>query len=115
MKRIVAFAVAVALLSMGATALAGSASSLGDCRMRLRERHSDIRVRFVMHTRTSGSDWRLRVFDEGRRVFRKIFTTDAEGDFVSRILIRRRPGFRRYEGRATEIGTGVVCSIVLRT
>jgi hypothetical protein len=116
MRRALAFAVVVAvLLSSGIAAQAGIVGSEGRCRMRLIERETRIRVRFVMRTNTPNRDWRVKILDEQRRVFHGVFTTDADGDFVMRTVIRRRPGFRRYEGRAAEIGTGVVCRVVLRT
>jgi hypothetical protein len=114
MMRIVALAVAVSLLSPVAIASAGSPSPLGNCHMRLRERDT-IHVRFIMRTPNPGREWRLRIFDEGKRVFARRFRTNGEGDFIARTEIRRRRGFRRYEGRTTEIGTGVVCRVVIRT
>jgi hypothetical protein len=115
MRRAVASVLVVALLWPGSIAQAGDVGSDGRCRMRLTERETRIRVRFVLRTNTPNRDWRVKVLDERRRVFHGVFTTNADGDFVVRTLIRRRPGFRRYEGRAVEIGTGVTCRVVLRT
>lgn len=115
MRRALAFAVVVAVLSSGVAAQAGIEGSEGRCRMRLIERETRIRVRFVMRTNAPNRDWRFKLLDERKRVFHGVFTSDADGDFVVRTVIRRRPGFRRYEGRAAEIGTGVVCRVVLRT
>jgi hypothetical protein len=115
MRRALALATVVAVLSSGLAAQAGGSGSEGRCRMRLTELETRIRVRFVMLTNTPNRDWRFKILDRDKRVFHDVFTTDADGDFVVLTLIRRRPGFRRYEGRATEIGTRVVCRVVLRT
>ena len=115
MRRILGIAIVAVLLSTTLAAQAGVSGSTGTCRMQLRERATRVRVRFAMRSNTAGRDWRFKILDEDRRVFRDVVTTDADGDFVVRTAIPRRPGFRRYEGRATEIGTGVVCRVVLRT
>ena len=115
MRRVLACAMVAAVLSSGVTARAGVVGSEGRCRMRLIERETRIRVRFVMLTNTPNRDWGFKILDERRQVFRGVFTTGADGDFVVREVIRRRPGFRRYVGRAAEIGTDVVCRVVLRT
>jgi hypothetical protein len=114
MKKAIAVVSLAVALSTGLAMDAG-AEWLGRCRMQLTEYRSQIGVRYVLRTPTAGRSWRFRILDEGVRVFRKVYTTDENGDFVARVRIPRLPGFRRYDGVATDLVTRDSCRIRLRT
>ncbi len=116
MRRTLAVAAVVAVLSvlfMGAGARAGA--PLGRCRMELNELQTQIRVHYVLRTPTPDRRWRFRIFDEGARVFQKVYRTDDNGNIGVWVKIPRQPGYRRYDGRATDLVSGARCTIILRT
>jgi hypothetical protein len=113
MRRILAVGVLVAVLSTGVAVRAGA--PLGRCRMQLTELQSEIRVHYVLRTPTPHRRWRFKVFDEGVVVFRKVYRTDDDGNIGVWTKIARRPGYRSYDGRATDLVSAARCSITLRT
>jgi hypothetical protein len=114
MRKVAAIVALCAILWPGEVALAESAT-LGRCRMQLTEFQTEIRVHYVLRTPTARRRWRLRIFDEGVRVFQDTYRTDRDGSFGAWVRIRRRPGYRLYKGVAVDVVTRDRCTIELRT
>ena len=114
MRKTLAVVALAAVISTGLAAEAG-AGWLGRCRMQLTELETLVGIRYVLRTPTAGRRWRLKVLDEGVQVFRKVYTTDENGDFIARTKIPRLPGYRRYVGVATDLIRHDRCRITLRT
>ena len=112
-KLLVVVALAAAVLT-GSVAHAGG-PSLGRCRMQVTELQAEIRVHYVLRTPSAGRRWRFKIFDDGVRVFRKVYRTDENGNFGVWVKIPRLPGYRRYVGVATDLVTRDRCAITLRT
>ena len=82
--------------------------------MTLNDRGATIQVHYVLRTNRPHREWKLAVFDQGERVFRRRYETNASGALRAWIRIPDPGGFRKYVGRATDLLSKAHCTVVVR-
>ncbi len=88
----------------------GSCSGRTDWKLKASPEHRGIEVEFEVDQNVVGDDWRVRIFQDGERIFSGVRKTrGASGSFEVRIVADDRPGADRFVGRARNLSTDETC------
>ena len=121
MQRIVRIAVAGALvLTVAGTTNAfaksgdvirtGACSGTSDWKLKLSPDNGKIEVEYEVDSNKVGQSWRVRLFENGTRIFAGTRTTVApSGSFTVRVLAPNPSGRDAFTARATNLSSGEVC------
>lgn len=105
--------VLVPSLSAGA-APEGARRQQYHCRMAATPYPARITVRYRLTTSVAHHAWRVRIWDNGTRVFSAIRRTDSGGDFVVMKSIENLRGRDELTGTARDLSGNSVCTVQLR-
>lgn len=81
------------------------------CRMAATPLPDQITVRFRLTTNVAHHAWRVRIWDNGTRVFSAIRRTNGVGDLLVATAIENLHGRDELLGRARDISGGSVCDV----
>jgi hypothetical protein len=121
MQRMIRIAVAAALVftvagTTNALAKAGDVIRTGTCsgasnwKLKLSPDNGKIQVEYEVDSNKVGQVWRVRIFENGMRIFAGKRTTQApSGSFTVRLLAADNAGADAFKGRATNVSSGEVC------
>ena len=101
----------VPTLSAGAVQERGG---LYHCRMAATPFPDRITVRFRLTTSVAHHAWRIRIWDNGTRVFSAIRRTNGDGDLKVRKAIENLHGRDELISKARDISTGSVCDVAFK-
>jgi len=105
-------AMALAPLASAGTAVVreGSCSGNSDWKLKLNPGNGAIEVEFEVDSNVVGQHWRVRIFQNGDKIFagRKI-TRAPSGSFTARVSANDTVGTDRFRGVATQAATGESC------
>jgi hypothetical protein len=88
----------------------GSCSGRSDWKLKLSPEDGRIEVEYEVDSNRSGQTWRVRIWQNGERIFRGTRTTGgASGSFEVRVVTRNEPGTDSFRARARNLATDEVC------
>jgi hypothetical protein len=92
------------------TERAGSCSGLSSWDLKAKPNHRRLELEFSVETRRAGQTWRVRVSDNGRRVYagKRVTNRISRSLSVDR-MVANRAGPDRLVGWARNVRTGEVC------
>jgi hypothetical protein len=115
----VALAAALALTVAGAVPASakdgdvirtGACSGASDWKLKLSPENGKTEVQYEVDSNVVGQTWRVRIFQNGERIFRGSRVTQApSGSFTVRVLAANPAGTDSFKGRAVNAATGEVC------
>jgi hypothetical protein len=89
----------------------GSCAGSSDWKIKLSPENGRIEVEFEVDQNVSSDRWRVKIRNDGDRVFRGTRTTGgASGSFELRIVEDDRAGADTFRARARNLSTDEVCS-----
>jgi hypothetical protein len=100
----------VPTLSAGA-APEGAGRQVYHCRMSATPYPARITVRYRLTTSVAHHAWRIRIWDNGTRVYSAIRRTDSNGDLTVMTAIENLHGRDELLGRARDLSSGSVCAV----
>ncbi|HEX6844038.1 MAG TPA: hypothetical protein VF235_02875 [Actinomycetota bacterium] len=88
----------------------GACSGLSDWKLKLSPEDGRIEVEYEVDSNRAGQTWRVRLFQNGDRIFAgSKVTQPPSGSFTVRVLARNTAGTDSFRARATNVATGEVC------
>jgi hypothetical protein len=111
-------ALAGAVISAAPTALAndndvireGNCSGRSDWKLKVGPEDGRLEVEFEVDSNVNGQTWRVRIFQDGDRIFSgRRETRGPSGSFEVEIRTRNRAGTDRFRARAVNLATDEVC------
>lgn len=88
----------------------GSCSGSTDWKLKLSPDDNGIEVEYEVDSNVTGQDWRVRIFQNGDRVFAGTRQTrGASGSFTVRIVANDTAGTDAFRGRAVNPSTDETC------
>jgi hypothetical protein len=88
----------------------GQCSGSSDWKLKLKNEDSGIEVEFEVDSNVSGQDWKVKIFQNGDKIYHKTRTTHgASGSFEVNIIADDTPGVDKFRGRAKNPDTGELC------
>jgi hypothetical protein len=117
-RALLAGMVALGIFSMAPAASAGgnevikegSCSGSTDWKLKLKDEDGGIEVEFEVDSNVSGQDWKVKIFQNGDKIYNKTRTTHgASGSFEVNIVADDTPGVDKFRGRAKNPNTGELC------
>ena len=88
----------------------GSCSGSSDWKLKLSPDNGKIEVEYEVDSNKVGQHWRVKLFENGNRIFRGIKTTHgASGSFTVRTLAKNTVGSDSFRARARNHRSGEVC------
>ena len=115
----VALAAALALTVAGAVPASakdgdviktGSCSGSADWKLKLSPENNRIEVEYEVDSNVAGQTWRVRIFQNGDRIFGGTRTTGgASGSFDVRVVTNDTAGTDAFRGKAVNTASGEVC------
>ncbi len=88
----------------------GQCSQFGRYDLKLSPQNGRIEVEFEVDVNRRGQRYRVRLFQDGRRVEQGVYTTRGlSGSFTVRAVRPNRGGADRFRARAVRVGRGNVC------
>jgi hypothetical protein len=88
----------------------GSCSDSTDWKLKLKGEDAGIEVEFEVDSNVSGQDWKVKIFQNGDKIFNKTKTTHgASGSFEVNITADDLSGTDKFRGRAKNPDTGELC------
>jgi hypothetical protein len=121
MQRVIRLAIAGALVFTAASTTnafakagdvtrAGACSGSSDWKLKLSPDNGKIQVEYEVDTNKVGQTWRVKLFENGNRIFSGTRTTKApSGSFTVRKLANDTAGTDHFKAKARNGGTGEVC------
>jgi hypothetical protein len=121
MQRIVRIAVAGALVftvagttnafaKAGDVIRTGACSGTSDWKLKLSPDNGKTEVEYEVDSNKVGQSWRVRLFENGTRIFAGTRTTKGpSGSFTVRVVAPNPAGRDSFTARATNLGNGEVC------
>jgi hypothetical protein len=122
MQRVIRIAVAGALAltaAGGATAAfakdgdvvrTGACSGASDWKLKLSPENGKIEVEYEVDSNKVGQTWRVKLFENGNRIFSDTRKTQApSGSFTVRKLANNTAGTDNFRARATNLASSEVC------
>lgn len=105
------FAMAPAASAGGAEVIReGQCSDSSDWKLKLKNEDSGIEVEFEVDSNVSGQDWKVKIFQNGDKIYNKTRTTHgASGSFEVNIVADDTSGVDKFRGRAKNPDTGELC------
>jgi hypothetical protein len=100
----------MALAKDGDVIRRGACSGASDWKLKLSPEDGRIEVEYEVDSNVVGQTWRVRLFQNGERIFADARTTKApSGSFEVRVLARNTAGTDTFRARAVQPGTDEVC------
>ena len=88
----------------------GACSGATDWKLKLKNQDAGIEVEFEVDSNVSGQDWKVKIFQNGDRIFHGTRTTHgASGSFSVNITADDTAGVDHFRGRAKNPATGELC------
>ena len=88
----------------------GNCSGSSDWKLKLSPENGRIEVEYEVDSNQVGQTWRVRLFENGNRIFRGTKTTKApSGSFEVRTLANNTAGSDSFRARAVNVASGEVC------
>jgi hypothetical protein len=121
MQRIMRIAVAGALMftvagttnafaKAGDVIKSGACSGTSDWKLKLSPDNGKIEVEYQVDSNKAGQTWKVRLFENGNRIFAGTRTTQApSGSFTVRVLAANTAGSDSFRARAENVNNGEIC------
>lgn len=88
----------------------GACSGASDWKLKLSPENGKIEVEYEVDSNVVGQTWRVRLFQNGERIFAGLRTTKApSGSFTVRVVANDTAGTDHFRGRAVNTTNGEVC------
>ena len=88
----------------------GGCSGSSDWKLKLSPDNGKIEVEYEVDSNHVGQQWRVKLFENGNRIFRGTKTTQgASGSFTVRTLAKNTAGTDSFRAQARNLGSGEVC------
>ncbi len=88
----------------------GSCSGSTDWKLKLSPDNGKIEVEYEVDSNHVGQHWRVKLFENGNRIFKGTKTTQgASGSFTVRTLARNTAGSDSFHARAVNLRGGETC------
>jgi hypothetical protein len=88
----------------------GACSGTSDWKLKLSPENGRIEVEYEVDSNHVGQIWRVRLFENGNRIFAgKRMTKAPSGSFTVRVLAANHAGSDSFKARATNVANGEVC------
>ena len=88
----------------------GSCSGSTDWKLKLSPEDGKIEVEYEVDSNKVGQNWRVKLFENGDRIFRGTKTTQgASGSFTVRTLAKNTAGSDSFRAHARNLATGETC------
>jgi hypothetical protein len=88
----------------------GSCSNTSDWKLKLSPENGKIEVEYEVDSNKVGQNWRVKIFQNGDRIFRGTKTTQgASGSFTVRTLAKNTTGTDSFKAHARNLGNGETC------
>ena len=88
----------------------GACSGRSDWKLKASPEDRGIEVEFEVDQNVNGDEWRIRIFQDGERVFAGVRTTRGpSGSFEARIVADDGAGTDRFTARARNLSTDETC------
>ncbi len=88
----------------------GSCSGSTDWKLKLSPDNGKIEVEYEVDSNHVGQHWRVKLFENGHRIFKATKTTQgASGSFTVRTLARNTAGSDSFRARAVNLRGGETC------
>lgn len=88
----------------------GACSGASDWKLKLSPQDGGIEVEYEVDSNVVGQTWRVRLFQNGERIFAGLRTTKApSGSFTVRVVASDTAGTDSFRGRAVNTATGESC------
>src|SRR5918996_3039479 len=87
----------------------GGCSGRSDWKLKVGPEDGRLEVEFEVDSNVNGQTWRVRIFQDGDRIFRgRRETRGPSGSFGVELRTQNRAGTDRFRGRAGNVGTDEV-------
>jgi hypothetical protein len=88
----------------------GACSGSSDWKLKLSPQDGKIEVEYEVDSNKVGQTWRVRLFENGTRIFAGNRMTKApSGSFTVRVLATNHAGSDAFTARAANLGSGEIC------
>ena len=88
----------------------GSCSGSSDWKLKLSPDNGKIEVEYEVDSNKVGQHWRVKLFENGNRIFKGTKTTQgASGSFTVRTLAKNTAGTDSFRAHALNLGNGETC------
>lgn len=88
----------------------GGCSVSSDWKLKLSPENGKIEVEYEVDSNKVGQNWRVKLFENGNRIFRGTRTTQgASGSFTVRVLANNTAGSDSFRAHALNLGNGETC------
>lgn len=88
----------------------GSCSGSSDWKLKLSREDAGIEVEYQVDSNKAGQNWRVKLFENGNRIFRGTKTTQGtSGSFTVRTLAKNTAGTDSFKAHATNLASGETC------
>lgn len=88
----------------------GACSGTSDWKLKLSPENGKTEVEYEVDSNVVGQTWRVRIFQNGQRIFAGSRVTKApSGSFTVRLLAANPAGTDTFKGRAVNPATGEAC------
>jgi hypothetical protein len=88
----------------------GACSGASDWKLKLSPENGRIEVEYEVDSNKVGQTWRVRIYQNGNKIFGGSRVTKApSGSFSVRVLANDTAGTDAFKGRATNPGSGELC------
>jgi hypothetical protein len=99
-----------AFAKSGDVVRSGSCSGSSDWKLKLSPENGKIQVEYEVDSNKAGQNWRVKLFENGNRIFRGTRTTQgASGSFTVRVLAKNTAGTDSFKAHALNLASGETC------
>ena len=89
---------------------AGACSGTSDWKLKLSPEDGKIEVEYQVDSNKAGQSWKVRLFENGNRIFAGTRTTQApSGSFTVRVLAKNTAGSDSFRARSENVNNGEIC------
>jgi len=88
----------------------GGCSDSSDWKLKLSPDNGKIEVEYQVDSNKAGQNWRVKLFENGNRIFRGTKTTQGtSGSFTVRVLAKNTAGTDSFKAHALNLANGETC------
>ena len=88
----------------------GACSGSSNWKLTLSPENGKIQVEYEVDSNKAGQNWRVKLFENGNRIFRGTKTTQGtSGSFTVRVLANNTAGTDSFKAHALNLGNGETC------
>jgi hypothetical protein len=99
-----------AFAKSGGVVRTGGCSGSSDWKLKLSPDNGKIEVEYEVDSNKVGQHWRVKLFENGNRIFKGTKTTQgASGSFTVRTLAKNTAGTDSFKAHALNLGNGETC------